>query len=452
MIPFWIGSQRTVAGLLLIAGGALATVPLVASCKEDAAPPEAAGTLDIGTLTSVSGDLAALGLEFNDATQLAIDDINASGGILGRKINLVVRDDGTSTSQAYDGFLQLRNLHVPLVLGPTTSSQVDALVPLIATGNTVTVGRTTTADELTTIPDHGYFFRLAPSDKYQAQVLAQIIAASKIEHLCLVHRKDVYGNELSAKIEDQLKTASAAIQAPAIDVTESVYDPTSSDLTSVMPQCASLICDSGADAGSPCAAPAPDKVGLLLVTYIEDGALILDDAKRRGWSAKKQQFFFTDGSYDRALLTRIKDPSNLEGAKGTAPAGPDPSLPEGELLRQFTAHYRDRYNHDPSLFIENAFDSMYVAAIAIEIAKTTTPGPAIRDAMKQVSVPGGLKVNAGDWTSIRQAIASGKPIDFVGASGECDFDDNGDVKPPYNYVIWTVEGGQIAVNDRVVIH
>ncbi len=422
---------------------AFGTAPLSVSCtSDDAADPP---PLDIGTLSSVSGDLASVGLEFVDATQLAIDDINASGGVLGRKVNLVVRDDGTSTSLARDGFVQLLSQRVPVILGPTTSGQVDSLIDLIANGNTVTIARTTTADKLRNLADNDYFYRLAPSDVYQTEELTKLVVESGINQLCLVHRRDTYGTNLAANVQQKLEARGGGVQ-----VTVSSYEPSTSDLSSVMKPCDLLGCAGGPPTPGCTTMPA-EKVGLMLLTYIEDGALILDDAQRRGWSAKKHKLFFSDGVYDKSLLTRVSDPANLEGAVGTAPAGPDPAIPDGATLKRFKERYQARYRREPSIFIENAYDSMYVAAIAIEIAKTATPGPAIRDAMKRVSVAGGVKVQAGDWASIRAAIQAGKPIDFEGASGTVDFDEKGDVKAPYNYVIWRVENGQLVVARRDVV-
>lgn len=446
-------------------GGALLAsifaVDTVGGCSDDPSPGTPAA-LEIGTLSSLSGDLASLGIEFNDAANLAVEDINAAGGVLDRPLKLVVQDDGTSPEGAKVAFPKLATLKVPIILGPTTSGQVVEIADQLASAGIVTIGRTTTADQLSDIPDNGYFFRITPADAFQSEVLASLITTSGIEALCLVHRRDTYGKNLALRVEQKL--------GANVKVTTSEYDPARADLSSVMTACAALVCDpssggdagtdadagddagdggsSGADSGAPCTAPSPEKVGLLAITFVDDGALILDDAKKKGWSAKKQKFFFTDGAYDRGLLTRVKDLANLEGSLGTAPAGPNPDTPEGENYRRFQARYQQRYGRPAGIFVENSYDSVYIAAAALEIAKTATPGASVRDAMAKVSVPGGKKVVAGDWASIRAAIKAGESIDFDGASGPCDFDGKGDITPPYNYVIWTVKDGNLAVTDR----
>jgi branched-chain amino acid transport system substrate-binding protein len=438
-------------GIARVLGWTLLMVTAGLACGETTTAASSS-PLEVGTLTSVSGDLASLGLEFNDATSLAVEDINANGGVLDRPVKLVVQDDGTSVEGAKAGYTQLLASRVPVVLGPTTSAQVSALVDLMASGNTLTIGRTTTADQLTDLEDNNFFFRLTPADVHQAKILADLVAQSGVESLCLVHRRDVYGKNLSTSVTKALEASGKKVSTTLAD-----YDASSSDLSAVMDKCAALVCppggsDAGAgDAGAPCSAPKPAKVGLMLITFIEDGALILDDAAKKGWSAKGQKFFFADGVYDRGLLTRVKDVGNIQGGLGTAPAGPDPDFPGGEQLRKFVGRYKQRYGREPSIFVENAFDAMYVAAIAMEISKSAVPGTAIRDAMSQVSVPGGKKVSAGDWASIRAAIRAGEAIDFEGASGPCDFDAKGDVKPPYTYVVWRVDAGGLTVAERRTI-
>jgi ABC-type branched-subunit amino acid transport system substrate-binding protein len=439
-------SARTYA--LLFAVVALAP----ASCSKS--EPVASATIDVGTLTSISGDLASLGLEFNDATNLAIEEINAAGGVLGRQLRLVVQDDGTTSEGAKVAFSKLLQARVPVVLGPTSSGQVLGIADQIALGATVTIGRTTTAERLTRLNDNGYFFRVAPSDLYQATLLADLVVRNGVEHLCIVHRRDVYGNDLAASVVARLRAS-----GKNVEVVTSDYDTdNNADLSGVMPKCGAFVCgpstvdasagEGGADGGAACNAPEPAKVGLLAITFIEDGARIIDDAQRLGWSAKKQRFFFTDGPYDRNFVALVKDPSNLEGALGTSPAGPDPDSPDGERYRKFVARYKARFEREPAIFAEQAYDTMYAAAIAMEISGSAVPGPAIRDAMGRVSTPGGTKVGAGEWATIRQAIHAGLPIDFEGASGSVDFDENGDIKPPYYYVIWKISGGALGVAER----
>lgn len=430
-------SKRT---LLLVT--ALATTSIVpeTGCKsEDAATTP----LEVGTLASISGDLATLGQEFTDGTSLAVEEINAAGGILDRPVKLVVEDDGTSLESAKTGYAKLVAQRVPVILGPTTSAQVQHVIDLVSTSNTVTIGRTTTADGLADLEDSGYFFRIAPADATQGALLAELVLAANVEKLCLVHRRDVYGNNLAAKVKEKL-----ASSGRSIDVTTSDYIPTSGDLSAVMAQCAPLVCTPGADAGA-CTPPA--NVGLMLITFIEDGVLILDDATKKGWNARTQRFFMSDGAYDRILLTRLRDPNAVVGTIGTSPSGPDPTSAEGEALRRFASRYKQRYGRDPSIYIENAYDGMYMAAIAMEIAKTTTPGPEIREAMAKVSVRGGRKVGAGDWATIKNAIRAGEAIDFEGASGHVNLDARGELEPPYTYVVWGIEAGQLIVKERRTI-
>src|SRR5687767_13104075 len=204
---------------------------VVPACSSD--PPDGPGEpLEVGTLSSVSGDLASLGVDFNDATTLAISDINENGGVLDRDLKLVVEDDGTSPDGAKEGYAKLLARRVPVILGPTTSGQVEAIIDLIAGGNTVTIARTTTADRLSDLADNGYFFRLVPADRHQTQLLADLVLASGVEALCLVHRRDIYGTNLATGVQQKL-----AASGRSINVIVSDYNPSASNLSGIISKC-----------------------------------------------------------------------------------------------------------------------------------------------------------------------------------------------------------------------
>jgi branched-chain amino acid transport system substrate-binding protein len=199
--------------------------------------------------------------------------------------------------------------------------------------------------------------------------------------------------------------------------------------------------DVGGGGGS---CPSDEKtIGILYITYVADGAVILDSAYKTGWSADKQRFLFSDGARDQGLLGLLANPQMLEGALGTAPSGPDPSKPEGEQLRQLQNKFKARFNRAANLFIENIYDAEYVAAAAIELAGTASSGAAVRDAVRKLQDPNGTHVQTGDWARIKDLIAQKAPINLDGASGSLDFDEHGDILPPYYYSIWSVKDGQI---------
>lgn len=427
-------NQARILAFAVPALTAIATAIAGFACSSDEPAPTDGSPLEIGTLVALSGDLSGTGTDNRDAQNLAVEQINAAGGVMGRPLRFLVEDDQTTTEGARAGYTSLIARKVAVIIGPSSSSQIVSIGDLIANSATPTIGRTSTSPLLTDLADGDFFFRVTPSDLYQAPVISKLVASSGVTRLCVANRDDTYGTRLSEEVIAKLPKS--------ISVTRASYNPNIQDLSNVLEPCAPLLCAT-ADGGAPCD---DAQVGLLMITYVNDGLSILGGAK--GWSGKKQKLFFTDGARDTELVKRgLGDV--LEGARGTHPSGPDPTTAEGALLAEYRSAFLSRYGSDAPVFSENAFDAVYLAAAALEIAGPGANGAAIRDALRKTSTPGGTVVRAGKWAEIRDAIRSGKPIDYQGVTGDAAFDDHGDLKPPYYFRVWRIENG-LSITDQIV--
>jgi len=413
-----------------------AALPSLVACSSDeATPASSTETIDIGSLVALSGDLQGTGQDNTDAANLAVEQINSAGGVLGRPVRLLVEDDHTTVDGARTGYTNLLAQKVTAVVGPSSSAQVVGIADLIASSRTLTIGRTSTSPLLSSIADQDFFFRIAPSDQFQAKVLARLVKNASLSKLCVVHREDTYGSRLADALGAEL--------AGSLDITRVPYNPSEKDLSKVLGGCDALLsCGDGADGGAPdggtCSPPDNAKVGLVMITFVTDGKAILSSAP--GWSASKQRFFFTDGARDTELLKLGLPADKLQGAVGTIPSGPDPASPEGEILAAYRNAYQTRFGIAAPPFSQNAFDAVYAIASAIELAGTTDT-VLVRDAVRRANTKGGTPALAGKWADIRAAIARKEGIDLRGASGELDFDSNGDVSPPYYYRVWRIDQG-----------
>jgi ABC-type branched-subunit amino acid transport system substrate-binding protein len=194
------------------------------------------------------------------------------------------------------------------------------------------------------------------------------------------------------------------------------------------------------------AATAP---GIVFVTFESDGALLLDAAAGRGWSARDGAFF-VDGNRRAELFSALRQPAAFEGATGTAPSGPPPDSSAGPRLASFEARFMARYQRGPATNAENHYDAAYLAALAIELAGSADEPEAIRDAIGRTT--GGAPVLAGDWAGARAVIASHGQLDYQGASGEVDLDPGtGELLPPYYVRLWTVDHQLIVDREFVTI-
>jgi branched-chain amino acid transport system substrate-binding protein len=401
-------------GIFALAAG----LGVASGCGSEESP------IELTFVTAFSGDLA--GDNFDDGVLLAIDEINAAGGIGGRPISLVTLDDGSTPDGTARAFSNALLDSSPVIFGPTHSQGVVAVADLIRTGNTLTLTGSTTSPLLSTLDLAGHFFRTCPSDAVQGVVLADLIRDAGLLHLCIVHRDDAYGDGLSEVVATSL--------GDAVDVELVGYDPAAPSLADVMGRCEETRM-----------AEAP---GLLLITYEVDGLTLLDDAAVKGWDARVQKVFLVDANRSQQMIDGLADPGAIEGAIGTAPSGPDPTTPAGVRYRAFRRSFMDAFGAPPDALTENIYDAVYLGVASIAIAGGDDDHAAIIAALPRAQE--GTLAQVGDWPAIEAAIAADGMVNIQGASGEVDLDiATGDLLPPYYIQIWGITGGEISI-DRVV--
>lgn len=126
--------------------------------------------IKVGFLGGMSGRVADLGVAGRNATQLAVETINAQGGIKGRQIELITRDDEQTVDLARRGFIELADAGVVAVIGPMTSAMAAAVLPLADERKLLLLAPTVTANEFGGRDD--YFIRVASSTRIYALVSA----------------------------------------------------------------------------------------------------------------------------------------------------------------------------------------------------------------------------------------------------------------------------------------
>ncbi len=195
--------------------------------------------LDFGLLLPKTGGLAGPGKPIIAATKLALNDINAAGGVLGKPVSSDFADDGTLTATAVSGAKRLIHDGVSVIIGPSFSAAAAAVVPLAVAAHVVVFTPSATSADLTTIDDHGLFFRTAPSDDLQAAALADIIMRSGVQKVFIVSRGDSYGTGL----EHSVTAALASDGMASSDMTTAEYsvDPGVNNSTTTYPQIAKSI-------------------------------------------------------------------------------------------------------------------------------------------------------------------------------------------------------------------
>ena len=351
-----------------------------AAMKEVA--PVLPNEIKIGCILSLSGDLGPMGQEILKGVKLAVEEVNARGGIRGRPIKLIVEDDETSDQKAVEVAKKLVEVDgVQVIIGPMPSGSLRAIGEYVNEKKVVTISPTATAPYITTLFPDDYVFRTVGSDTLQGKALADIIAKRGYKRVVTLVLNSPYGVGIE---EEAKKIISDRI------VLSIRYDPSKMDFRSELEQVK---------------AANPDCV--LFVGYYQSGKVMFRQALELG--LQSITWVCAEGVYGEPMF---EDPMAAEfmsiACIGTRPVAPIGS-PSYEL---FAEKFKEKYCEEPPMYADTAYDATMMAIMAIAYCGNYS-GPAIREALKIISQT------------------------YMGATGYKIFDENGD-QYLQTYEIWGV--------------
>jgi ABC-type branched-subunit amino acid transport system substrate-binding protein len=199
-----------------------------ANATKQAGPaPVAAGAtsptpLTIGTLLPETGNLAFLGPPEVAGVQLAINDINAAGGVLGQQVALVTGDSGdASTDTATQTVDRLLQAGVNAIIGAASSGVSLTVIDTITQAGVMQISPANTSDQFTTYNDQNLYFRTAPPDLLQARALADLIEQDGNNTVGILATNDPYGTGLAENTKNNL----VADGLPEDSIKSVIYDP-----------------------------------------------------------------------------------------------------------------------------------------------------------------------------------------------------------------------------------
>lgn len=396
--------------------GAGASVAMPTQRSGEDAPSDDAPIV-IAWLADYSGPLAEYGLEMGNGAQLAVDHINAAGGLLGRQVVLVTGDTNTDPTRAVEEARRLVEVEGAVAIaGPVASSTTLPVGESICGPLQVPcVTPAATSPQLSLADDDGFLFRATLSDAAQGPVLAQLAVDQGYQRVGVLYRDDPYGQGLAEAFE-----ASFSGDANLVS-----YQPTAQPSYLAELQRAA---EDGAEA--------------LVVIAFEEAQVFIREALEQGLF---ENFLFVDGSKSQDLIDAIGG-EYLNGMPGTAQA-PGPETPS---LAAWQDAYISAYGALPALpFVAESYDAAMVLLLAIEAAGSTD-GAAIRDALPIVSSPGGEIVIAGEAgvAAGLAALRNGSDIDYEGAATTLNWNEVGDVTSGY-IGIWRYADGGIEEVEQI---
>ena len=163
-------------------------------------------TIVIGVISPNTGALAAYGIGISTGADLAVEEINAAGGILGRQVELIHTDDQSDPTECLNAFNSLVAKGVQLIVGSATSGCTSAITDAANEEEVCILSPTATADSLTTEDD--YIFRACYADSFQGAIAAAYAKQAGFERVGVVYcAADVYSKGLFPSPKPVQRTA-----------------------------------------------------------------------------------------------------------------------------------------------------------------------------------------------------------------------------------------------------
>jgi ABC-type branched-subunit amino acid transport system substrate-binding protein len=188
--------------------------------------PKGDGTLTIGTLLPQSGDLAFLGPPEFAGVDLAVQEINAAGGVLGNDVKQVKADSGDGTPNiAPSETDKLLRGGADAIIGAASSSVSLSVIDKITNAGVVQISPANTSTAFDTYADKGLYFRTAPSDVLQGSVMANLVLQDGYDNVAILARQEAYGEALANNVEKFFTESGGTV------VSKKLYDPNAANYT-----------------------------------------------------------------------------------------------------------------------------------------------------------------------------------------------------------------------------
>ncbi len=339
-------------------------------------------TIKIGAILPLTGDAAEYGKNGQKGLELALEEINAAGGIKGKNIEIIYEDSKGDPKTGVAAFNKLNEIdHVPIIIGPYLSSVTLAVAPVAEENEVVILSPVSSTPALTDAGD--YIFRNSTTDEYEGPIMADYATKElKLATFTVLVINNDYGLGLAEVFTQAINANGATV------LINETFDPSETDF----------------------------KTQLLKIKKEKPEALYLVGQKEIANILRQM----SEIDFDAQILSTVmfEDPEVIEKAgekaEGVIYTFPSFDPKEGnDTAVGFGERFHEKYGNYPEIFAALNYDALKIAAIAIE--------------------KGGY-----DSTGIKTALYNIKG--FPGVCGDTTFDKNGDVSKPIG--VKTVKNGK----------
>ena len=317
-------------------------------------------TIKIGVITSLTGSQAAFGEAHKNGYAIAVDEINAKGGVLGKKIELDFYDDQSKPDQAVQGVSKLIDQdNVPIILGSYSSESTKAIVGSVTQRETPLIIPTATADNVMDSKSPWVFRICAGATDYAKATIAFLKANGAPKSMAIVYENTNFG-------QANMKAMTAAAKEAGINlVAVESYEAKSPDYKAVLQR----VKQANADV-------------IYFCSYLLDATTLMRQAREVDLNPK----YYTSAGTGFAAAEFPTDKGAGKNAEFTFSVSQ--WLPEAKWAgsKEFDAEFFKRFKTHPAYHAMQAYSALKVAVAAIANAKSAEPAK-IRDAIKNIDLP-----------------------------------------------------------------
>ncbi len=356
----------------IITGGLLAASVFLAACSNGGQETaEESDTVKIGSMFELTGSAAGYGTSMNNAVKMAVEEINADGGIDGKEIEIVEYDIQSDETQSAQSTTTLTTSDkVTAIVGPALTGTFQAAIP-IANQNEVPIISPTATDDSVLEKEDGsvyeFAYRACFTNSYQGTALAQFanenLEAEKA--VIFADNSSDYAQGLTQTFEDTFQGEIVSVQNFTADQTDF-----SASLTNIEDM---------------------DFDVLYVPGYYEQAGPIIKQAREMGIT---QPILGPDG-FGNEIIYDLAGEANMTNVFYTSHFAVESEDPK---IQEFVSSYREKFDVEPDMFTGLAYDSVQIVKEAIERAGSTDP------------------------VAVNEEIA--KTENFEGVTGTFSFDEN----------------------------
>lgn len=374
--------KKSIKKVLSLGLVSMMAVAALAGCGKKDGARASFGEFLIGGLGPLTGSAASYGTSVKQGAEIAIEEINAAGGVkVGSNLltlKLDFADDEATGDTALSAYNSLMDKGIQALLGTVTSGAGLGIAEQTNADGIFQVTPSGSALALTDLPNQ---FRLCFTDPFQGKTMADyaIDTLGYTKFAVIYNNSDEYSAGVMQAFVDEIAAKGGEVVTSEAFVTDAVDFTT--QLTTIK----------GTDAEA-----------IFVPAYYQDAAYITTQADELGM---KLPFLGSDG-WD-GVIAKVVDPSVLEGAIFLSPFYAADTAPEAQA---FVKKYQEKYKADPDQFAADGYDTVYVIKAALEKAQSTESADLIA-AMPEIEVKG----LTGDMTfQDRQATKDAKFVEITG--------------------------------------